>query len=163
MSKYDEESAELCEALDALDAAHAEEVREAREDGYQEGLRDARANLVADRREGWVELPVDADGVRWTGEEREFADSDGRRGGCVGLLWLGDEWAVMDSLPHDFVTDAPGMCRHVPDADTPASLADELEDAMRGNLPDAPTDGEARLVGLLMGTLERLREMGGRP
>ena len=99
MSKYDEESAELCEALDALDAAHAEEVREAREDGYQEGLRDARANLVADRREGWVELPRDADGKIWTGREVCFwtGSADGDWHKFNGLAYIDGRWCVEDN------------------------------------------------------------------
>ena len=109
----------LCIELVRMSDEHMAEVRE--DNGGVDSMTDEELLEY-----GLVRLPKDADGVRWTGEEREFADSDGRRGGCVGLLWLGDEWAVMDSLPHDFVTDAPGMCRHVPDADTPASLADGL-------------------------------------
>ena len=129
MSKYDEESAELCEALDALDAAHAEEVREAREDGYQEGLRDARANLVADRRET-VELPKDADGVTW-----HLGDRIGGATRSVAVCAMElreDGWHLLsDGASYD-----PATNRHASDTcdtgvaarrDTPEALADELE------------------------------------
>lgn len=43
---------------------------------------------------GWVKLPVDADGVTWTGEERAFEDVDGRHYAMYGLMHDGERWYV---------------------------------------------------------------------
>ena len=78
---------------------------------------------------GLVRLPVDADGVRWTGEE-QYATFDTRKY-IVDGIQLGERgWAVMAIDLNGALWRAPTeLCRHVPDepADTPASLADELD------------------------------------
>lgn len=72
---------------------------------------------------GLVRLPVDADGVCWTGDETEHYAPNGDSIPALGLLYHHGEW---------FVTDRDGAylakeCHHTKPADTPASLADELE------------------------------------
>ena len=78
---------------------------------------------------GLVRLPVDADGVRWTGTE-QYAEFDARKYIVDGIR-LGERgWAVMAIDLNGALWRAPTeLCRHVPDepADTPASLADELD------------------------------------
>jgi len=65
---------------------------------------------------GLVRLPVDADGVYWTGEEHFFRDAQvGGARFLFGLSYLGDgKWEIIDHYQNE-VGAAPAMCRHVPD------------------------------------------------
>jgi len=83
---------------------------------------------------GLVRLPVDADGVTWTGTE-QYAEFDARKYIVDGIR-LGERgWAVMAIDLNGALWFAPSAkCRHVKDEpepepapDTPASLADELD------------------------------------
>ena len=79
---------------------------------------------------GLVRLPVDADGVRWTGEE-QYATFDGREYNveCLRKDYYG--WMVqMIDLDANLFRAPTELCRHADEpepADTPASLADELD------------------------------------
>ena len=83
---------------------------------------------------GLVRLPVDADGVRWTGTE-QYAEFNGRKYIVDGIRLDERGWAVMAIDLNGALWRAPSAkCRHVkdepepePTPDTPASLADELD------------------------------------
>lgn len=71
-----------------------------------------------------MRFPVDADGVPWTGDEKEFSLPSGEIKKFAAIAYGGGFWDVIDM---DGRYSTALSCRHVPDADTPASLADELE------------------------------------
>ena len=80
---------------------------------------------------GLVRLPVDADGVRWTGGEYLYKDRHGDTHACAELVLHPGCWMLSCS---DGVHHLPEDCRHADEpadepepADTPASLADELD------------------------------------
>ena len=84
---------------------------------------------------GLVRLPVDADGVTWTGEE-QYAKFNGRKYIVDGIRLDERGWAVMaiSDLSGALWRAPSAKCRHVKDEpepepapDTPASLADELD------------------------------------
>lgn len=107
---------------------------------------------------GWVKLPVDADGVTWTGEEHFFRDAQvGGARFLFGLSYFGDgKWEIIDHYQNE-VGAAPAMCRHVPDvtADQHAELAAGLMD-----LSTRVADMDAYSVGKeLREFADRLREM----
>lgn len=67
-------------------------------DGFDDGFASAD-DWYADhadelREHGWVRLPVGADGVTWTGEERVFEEANGRRHAMYGLMHDGERWYV---------------------------------------------------------------------
>lgn len=98
--------------------AHEREVREHTLEYDIDGLSDRE---LAEH--GLVRMPVDADGVRWTGDETEHYAPNGDSIPALGLLYHHGEW---------FVTDRDGAylakeCHHTKPADTPASMADVLD------------------------------------
>lgn len=104
--------------LDRLKEAHEREVDALRGETYLDAVSDSV--LV---KHGLVRLPVDADGVCWTGDETEHYAPNGDSIPALGLLYHHGEW---------FVTDRDGAylakeCHHTKPADPHASLADELE------------------------------------
>lgn len=109
---------------------------------------------------GLVRLPVDADGVRWTGEERFFQDAQvGGARFLFGLSYFGDgKWEIIDHYQNEAGA-APAMCRHVTDkpADPHKELAAGLID-----LSTRVADMDAYSVGKeLREYADRLRKMGG--
>lgn len=135
--------------------AHEREVREHTLEYDIDGLSDRE---LAEH--GLVRLPVDADGVCWTGEERFFQDAQvGGARFLFGLSYFGDgKWEIIDHYQNE-VGAAPAMCRHVPDvtADQHAELAAGLID-----LSTRVADMDAYSVGKeLREYADRLRKMGG--
>lgn len=122
------------------DLAHAHEreieiERKCSADAYFRGVNDATDavfdsatdDLLAEH--GLVRLPVDADGVTWTGTE-QYAEFDGSEYNVECLRKDYHGWMVqMIDLDVKQFRAPTELCRHVPDepADTPASLADELD------------------------------------
>lgn len=128
------------------DLAHAHEreieiERKCSADAYFRGVNDATDavfdsatdDLLAEH--GLVRLPVDADGVTWTGEE-QYAKFNGRKYIVDGIRLDERGWAVMaiSDLSGALWRAPSAKCRHVKDEpepepapDTPASLADELD------------------------------------
>lgn len=136
---------------DMLYEAHEREVDALRGDTYLDAVSDS---VLA--KHGLVRLPVDADGVRWTGEEHFFRDAQvGGARFLFGLSYFGDgKWEIIDHYQNE-VGAAPAMCRHVPDepADPHAELADEL-DRMVPHIGDGDYADELRSIA------DRLRKMG---
>ena len=109
---------------------------------------------------GLVRLPVDADGVRWTGEEHFFQDAQvGGARFLFGLSYFGDgKWEIIDHYQNEAGA-APAMCRHISDVivDQHAELAAGLMD-----LSTRVADMDAYSVGKeLREYADRLREMDG--
>ena len=121
--------------------AHEREVGEAGSLGCQavrnilatkaQGLDAMTDAELAER--GLVRLPVDADGVTWTGEE-QYAKFKGCEYCVRGARLYEHEWELlMMDLDGKQFSVKPAMCHHTDDdttpaPDTPASLADELRD-----------------------------------
>lgn len=109
----------------AWDAGYAKGVDWAKKFGG--GIDAMTDSELAER--GLVRMPVDADGVRWTGEE-QYATFDGSEYNVECLRKDCHGWMVqMIDLDVKQFRAPTELCRHVPDepADTPASLADELD------------------------------------
>lgn len=102
-----------------------------------------------------VRLPVDADGVTWTGGEYLYKDRHGDTHACAELVLHPGCWMLSCSDGGGYL---PEDCRHVkdepepePTPDTPASLADELDAlTVRGFEDDELHD-----------LADRLRKIGG--
>ena len=118
-------------------------LQDAWELGYECGAKDASSartvtlDAMTDTElaeHGLVRLPVDADGVRWTGEE-QYATFDGSEYNVECLRKDYHGWMVqMIDLDVKQFRAPTELCRHVkdepepePTPDTPASLADELD------------------------------------
>lgn len=133
--------------------AHEREVDALRGDTYLDAVSDS---VLA--KHGLVRLPVDADGVCWTGEE-QYATFDGSEYNVECLRKDCHGWMVqMIDLDGKQFRAPTELCRHVPDepADPHAELADELEslaDGVDGRVPQVPDD--------LRDIADRLRKMGG--
>ena len=108
---------------------------------------------------GLVRLPVDADGVTWTGGEYLYKDRHGDTHACAELVLHPGGWMLSCS---DGVYHLPEDCRHADEpadepepADTPASLADELDGAVWGQVMEPSVFHKIRNVAY------RLRAIGG--
>lgn len=144
--------------LGRLEDAHEREVREHTLEYDIDGLSDRE---LAEH--GLVRLPVDADGVRWTGEEHFFRDAQvGGARFLFGLSYFGDgKWEIIDHYQNE-VGAAPAMCRHVPEkpAGPHAALAAELRSAVRkGYEHGYGSAGDYRAA--LYNIAERLAQMDG--
>jgi hypothetical protein len=98
----------LLNIADCIDAEHGkalhEAIRNALANGEKRGLRQARSasedyrrgcrDTLAGIADTHMPLPVDADGVTWTGEERVFEEANGRRHAMYGLTYDGERWYV---------------------------------------------------------------------
>ena len=137
--------------------AHERELKEARRDAGCAYLDDMPDEMLAEH--GLVRLPVDADGVRWTGEERFFQDAQvGGARFLFGLSYFGDgKWEIIDHYQNEAGA-APAMCRHV--TDKPADPHKELADELEVKASTAPYD-EAGWRDYVRDIAGRLREMGG--
>ena len=78
---------------DRIDARFTHELQ-AKQDEI-DGLKSDNAELQA-RLDASLPLPVDADGVPWTGEEARFFDVDGKEFAMSGILWDGESWSLCD-------------------------------------------------------------------
>ena len=135
---------------DMLYEAHEREVDALRGDTYLDAVSDS---VLA--KHGLVRLPVDADGVRWTGEE-QYATFDGSEYNVECLRKDCHGWMVqMIDLDVKQFRAPTELCRHVPDepADPHAELADEL-DRMVPHIGDGDYADELRSIA------DRLRKMG---
>ena len=142
--------------LDRLKDAHEREVDALRGETYLDAVSDS---VLA--KHGLVRLPVDADGVRWTGDETEFITQGGKVIGLDSFFYhaKSGRWAINGhTLIGQIESYNPSLCRHVPDepADPHKELADELE----VKASTAPYD-EAGWRDYVRDIAGRLREMGG--
>ena len=100
--------------------AHEREVDALRGETYLDAVSDSV--LV---KHGLVRLPVDADGVPWTGGEYLYKDRHGDTHACAELVLHPGGWVLACS---DGVCHLPEDCRHADEpADPHAELADELD------------------------------------
>lgn len=136
---------------DMLYEAHEREVDALRGDTYLDAVSDS---VLA--KHGLVRLPVDADGVPIRiGDVMEWCDS----GETLTVEGIGrDVLFYIDGENAEWTAARNKRHHHAPDrpADTPASLADELEslaDGVDGRVPQVPDD--------LRDIADRLRKMGG--
>lgn len=136
--------------LGRLEDAHEREVREHTLEYDIDGLSDCE---LAEH--GLVRLPVDANGMLWTGDESEYTDTDNRRHRFNGIKFVNEGWYVC--CGNDYHESLASGCRHVLDkfADPHAELSDELDSliarVVRG---DEFTPNEFCIIS------KRLREMG---
>lgn len=77
-----------------------------------------------------IPLPLDADGVLWTGEETHFIDALGEEFKMSGILWDGESWSLCDETR---VGQMYGFyaCRHVA-SEPPESIEDVRRTVGRG-------------------------------
>lgn len=142
--------------LDRLKDAHEREVEALRGETYLDAVSDS---VLA--KHGLVRMPVDADGVRWTGDETEFITQGGKVIDLDSFFYhaKSGRWAINGhTLIGQIESYNPSLCRHVTDkpADPHKELADELEslaDGVDGRVPQVPDD--------LRDIADRLRELGG--
>ena len=114
--------------------------------------------VIADRidRE-MVELPRDADGEAWTGNESEFKNYKGERMHIASFCYYDGTWCIGSEDTGELLSYYADCCRHV-HPDTPSSLADELEEAVeRGRRSAYPSAKEYRDA--LLDIADRIRKL----
>lgn len=111
-------------------------------------------------RRGSVELPRDADGVRWTGKETEFVTENGKAFDLDTFCYhaRGGRWSIHGhTMTGSIESYNPSDCRHVPaePADPHAELADELDIFASTRISDKDD------ASMLQDIADRLRKIGG--
>ena len=142
--------------LGRLEDAHEREVREHTLEYDIDGLSDRE---LAEH--GLVRLPVDADGVRWTGDETEFITQVGKVIDIDSFFYhaKSGRWAINGhTLIGQIESYNPSLCRHV--TEKPDDPHKELADELEVKASTAPYD-EAGWRDYVRDIADRLREMGG--